>query len=101
MHEEHFSPPLKTLEMKLYSVLAHDPVGDQTGEHILISFLVLNLRLWEEGQKKKKYLPGLWEELGLVVGSALGLQMPQLLNGMTVSKVRPGGMCLQLQHLEG
>lgn len=53
MHEEHFSPPLKTLEMKLYSVLTHDPVGDQTGEHILISFLVLNLRLWEEGQKKK------------------------------------------------
>lgn len=47
-----FQPFHKTLEMELYPVLANDRVGVQAGEHILISFLVLILGLWEKEQTK-------------------------------------------------
>lgn len=86
--------------MKLYPVLANAPVGDRAGEHILISFLVLNLRLWEEGRMKGTCL-GLGKNSGWRWEPALELQIPQLSNGTTVSKARHGGLCLQPQHLVG
>lgn len=73
-------------------------LGTGQGSIILISFLVLNLRLWEEGQIKGTCL-GSGKNSGWRWEPALELQIPQLLNGMTVSKARHGGLCLQSQHL--
>lgn len=53
--------------MNLCPVLANAPVGDQAGEHILISgFESQTLG----GGMNERYLPGLWEELGLLVGAS-------------------------------
>lgn len=48
-----FQPFHETLEMELYPVLANNRVGVQAREHIPISFLVLNLRLWEKEPTKR------------------------------------------------
>lgn len=70
----------------------------QLGTRQGISFLVLNLRLWEERQTKGNCM-GSEKNSGWWWEAALELKIPQLLNGVIVSKARHGGMCLQSQHL--